>query len=284
MNPILIVLPILTILMFDLGLTLTLNDFRTFIKRPAPVIAGLAGQLLLLPLIAFTLCLLFRPDPVIFIGIMLIACSPGGSSSNIFSRIAGGDVALSVSLTAFSSIITVFSIPLLIRLSTEYAGFTPEVSLDIPTGKLLMQNIVLMLLPILAGIAIRQWKPLWAAKTDRILSKAAFPSLMLLAAIFFIQHHQVIVRNIGQTGLMLLALILLAMMAGDLLARSLRLNVRERRTILIEVGMQNAAQSIALASSPFAFGNADMAVPAIVYALIMNIVLLSYIAICRKHK
>lgn len=283
MNPVLIVLPILTVLMFDLGLTLAPGDFKAFVRRPAPVIAGLAGQLVILPLIAFVLCLIFRPDPVIFIGIMLIACSPGGSSSNIFSKIAGGDVALSVSLTAMTSIITVFTIPFIISLSIRSAGFSTDASMDIPAGRLLMQNIVLMLLPIILGIGLRKWKPAAAMKIDRVLSKAAFPCLMLLAAIFFLQHYRVILDNIGRTGLMLLLLILAAMLAGGLLSRAMKLGTRERRTIMIEVGMQNAAQSIALASSPFVFGNDAMAVPAIIYALLMNIVLLVYVAFCKRR-
>lgn len=283
MNPVLIVLPILTVLMFDLGLTLSPGDFKAFARRPAPVIAGLAGQLVVLPLIAFALCLIFRPDPVIFTGIMLIACSPGGSSSNIFSKIAGGDVALSVSLTAMTSIITVFTIPFVMDFSIRFAGFSTDAPMDIPASRLLMQNIVLMLLPIILGIALRKWKPAAAIRIDRVLSKAAFPCLMLLAAIFFIQHYRVILDNIGRTGLMLLLLILAAMLAGGLLSRAMKLDTRERRTIMIEVGMQNAAQSIALASSPFVFGNDAMAIPAIIYALLMNIVLLAYVAFCKRR-
>ena len=100
MNAIWIVLPILTLLMFELGLTLQTEDFKLFRKRPRPIIAGLAGQIILLPMLAFALGHVFQLEPLFFIGIILIACSPGGSSSNIFSMIAKGDVALSVSLTA----------------------------------------------------------------------------------------------------------------------------------------------------------------------------------------
>lgn len=280
MNPVWIVLPILTVLMFDLGLTLVPGDFKAFFKRPAPVLAGIAGQLFILPLLAFLLCLLFRPDPIIFTGIMLIACSPGGSSSNIFSKIAGGDVALSVSLTAVSSIITVFTIPFIVTFSMEYAGFETDGPMDIPASRLLVQNIVLMLLPIFMGTLVRKYSRNVAEKIDKVLSRAAFPSLMLLAAIFFIQHSRVIIDNIGRTGLILLVLILSAMVAGLLLSSIMKLNFREKRTVLIEVGMQNAAQAIALASSPFVFKNDGMAVPAIIYALIMNVVLLVYVWIC----
>ena len=106
MNTVWIVLPILTLLMFELGLTISLDDFKAFRTRPKPVIAGIVGQILFLPLIAFIICLIFEVEPVFFMGIMIIACSPGGSSSNVFSMLAKGDVALSVSLTALSSIIT----------------------------------------------------------------------------------------------------------------------------------------------------------------------------------
>lgn len=280
MNPVWIVLPILTILMLDLGLTLAPGDFKTFFKRPAPVLAGLAGQLFILPLLAFLLCLLFRPDSVIFIGIMLIACSPGGSSSNIFSKIAGGDVALSVSLTAISSIITVFTIPFIVMFSIKYAGFATDGPADMPVAHLLMQNMVLVLFPIFLGLLLRKYHRHVAEKIDKVLSKAAFPSLILLAAIFFIQHNRIIIGNIGRTGLILLVLMLSAMLAGLLLSRIMKLNFREKRTVLIEVGMQNAAQAIAMASSPFVFNNDGMAVPAIVYALIMNVVLLIYVWIC----
>ena len=101
MNAVWIVLPILTLLMFELGLTLEIKDFKLFRQRPYPIIAGLIGQIILLPVLAFALGYLFHLEPLFFIGLVLIACSPGGSSSNIFSMIAKGDVALSVSLTAF---------------------------------------------------------------------------------------------------------------------------------------------------------------------------------------
>ena len=125
MNTVWIVLPILTLLMFELGLTISLDDFKAFRTRPKPVIAGIVGQILFLPLIAFIICLIFEVEPVFFMGIMIIACSPGGSSSNVFSMLAKGDVALSVSLTALSSIITLFTIPVILDFSAAYIGNFP---------------------------------------------------------------------------------------------------------------------------------------------------------------
>lgn len=199
MNAIWIVLPILTLLMFELGLTLQTEDFKLFRKRPRPIIAGLAGQIILLPILAFALGHVFHLEPLFFIGIILIACSPGGSSSNIFSMIAKGDVALSVSLTACSSIITLFTIPVIMEFATHFVDSNLDIDIHLPVGSLIMQNLVLMLLPIVAGILTRRYRPQMAERLHKILSKTAFPALILLATIFFIQHcyHH---RPIRQTG------------------------------------------------------------------------------------
>ena len=159
MNAIWIVLPILTLLMFELGLTLQTEDFKLFRKRPRPIIAGLAGQIILLPILAFALGHVFHLEPLFFIGIILIACSPGGSSSNIFSMIAKGDVALSVSLTACSSIITLFTIPVIMEFATHFVDSNLDIDIHLPVGSLIMQNLVLMLLPIVAGILTRRYRP-----------------------------------------------------------------------------------------------------------------------------
>lgn len=284
MNAVWIVLPILTILMFELGLTLEPKDFRLLKERPRPVIAGMTGQLILLPAIAFALGILFKLEPVYFIGIMLIACSPGGSSSNIFSMLAKGDVALSVSLTAISSILTLFTIPLIMQWTTDFVDSTSQMAVKLPVANLIIQNLLLMLLPIAAGIATRHFAPAAAGKIDKVLSKTAFPALILLASIFFIQHHSTITSQFGKLGACITALILLAMSGGYAISKILKLNVKEQRTIIIETGMQNAAQSIALASSPFIFNNDIIAIPAIIYALMMNIILLTYVYFSKRSK
>lgn len=281
MNAVWIVLPILTLLMFELGLTLRPEDFSLLKKRPKSVIAGLTGQLVFLPLIALLLGKLFGLEAVFFIGLMLIACSPGGSSSNVFSMLAGGDVALSVSLTACSSILTLFTIPFIMRSVVALAG---GISADIhlPVGSLVMQNIVLVLVPVLLGIAVRKRCGQTAEAIHKVLSKIAFPSLMLLAGIFFLQHRQTIVNEFGELGACVTVLIVLSMAGGAALSSLFGLTRKERKTLVIEVGMQNAAQAIAVASSPFVFNNDLIAVPAIVYALMMNIVLLIYVAVIRR--
>ena len=282
MNTIWIVLPILTLLMFDLGLSLRFEDFGKVFRHPWPIVVALFGQLVLLPAIALGLAYLFRLPPVFFIGLVLIACCPGGSSSNVFSKLAKGDVALSVTLTAISSVVTLFTIPFIMSWATRLVG--DSVGISLPVGNLIKQNLVLMLLPVLLGIGLHYAWPRAAEKTDKVLSKLAFPLLLVLITVFYIQHHRTILDNIGVLGACVTALILLAIGCSSLLSRLVRNDAQQRRTVIIEVGMQNAAQAIAIASSPLIFANEVMAIPAILYSLMMNIVLLTYVGLVRRRK
>ena len=282
MNTIWIVLPILTLLMFDLGLALRFEDFGSVFRRPWPIVVALVGQLVFLPAIALGLAYLLKLPPVFFIGLVLIACCPGGSSSNVFSKLAGCDVALSVTLTAISSIITLFTIPVIMGWATRLVG--ESVGITLPIGNLIKQNLVLMLLPVLLGIGLHYAWPKTAEKVDKVLTKLAFPLLLVLITVFYIQHRHTILDNIGILGLCVTALILLAIGLSSLLSHLVRNNARQRRTVVIEVGMQNAAQAISIASSPFIFANEEMAIPAILYSLMMNIVLLIYVGIVRKKQ
>lgn len=276
-----IVLPILTLLMFDLGLTLKFEDFGKVFRSPCPIVIALLGQLVLLPLIALGLAWAFKLTPVFFIGLVLIACCPGGSSSNVFSKLAGGDVALSVTLTALSSVITLFTIPVIMSLATTMVG--QSVGITLPVGNLIKQNLLLMLVPVLLGIGMHYAWPNAAEKTDKVLGKLAFPLLLVLITVFYIQHHKTIIDNLGILGVCVTALILVAIGCSSLLSRLVKTGDKQRRTVVIEVGMQNAAQAIAIASSPFIFANEEMAIPAILYSLMMNIVLLIYVGILRKR-
>ena len=282
MNTIWIVLPILTLLMFDLGLALRFEDFGSVFRHPQPIVVALVGQLVFLPAIALALAYLLKLPPVFFLGLVLIACCPGGSSSNVFSKLAGGDVALSVTLTAISSIITLFTIPVIMGLATRLVG--ESVGITLPVGNLIRQNLLLMLLPVLLGIGLHYAWPKGAEKLDKVLTRMAFPLLLVLITVFYIQHRHTILDNIGILGLCVTALILLAIGLSSLLSRLVRNNARQRRTVVIEVGMQNAAQAISIASSPFIFANEEMAIPAILYSLMMNIVLLIYVGLVRKKK
>ena len=281
-NMIWIVMPILIVLMFLLGTDLNKKSFTDVARNPRAVLIGMIGQLILLPLIAFALAYFLKLPPVYFMGIVLIACCPGGSSSNVFSMLAKGDVALSVTLTAISSIVTMFTIPFIMEFVSNFVSEQSGIEVQLPFGRLIVQNIVLLFVPLILGIMFRHYFPQAAASTNKVLSKLAFPALMLLAFIFFLQHTQAIIDNFTILGMTIAILILAAMLCSSLLSRITKSNTAVRRTIVIEVGMQNAAQAIAIATSPFIFNNNEMAIPAIIYALMMNIILLIYVAIIRR--
>ena len=284
MNTIWIVMPILIVLMFLLGTELDKEAFINVARHPKAVLLGMVGQIILLPLIAFTLAWTLNLPPVYFMGLVLIACCPGGSSSNIFSMLAKGDTALSVTLTAVSSIITLFTLPIIMEFTSYYVSHNAGTTIELPIGKLLMQNIVLFFIPLLAGMLLRYKSPAWAAKVSRALNKIAFPALMLLAFLFFLQYTQEIMDNFRLIGFTCGMLIIISMLCSSLLSRIGNLTNAVRHTIVIEVGMQNAAQAIAIATSPFIFNSGEMAIPAIIYALLMNVLLLLYITRLKYSK
>lgn len=284
MNTIWIVMPILIVLMFLLGIDLDRTAFAGVRRQPKAVLLGMLGQLVLLPIIAFGVAWALNLPPVYFIGLVLVACCPGGSSSNVFSMLAKGDVALSVTLTALSSIITLFTLPVIMEFVTRFVSEMSKVQITLPVGKLLVQNIVLLFVPLIAGSLFRHFLPAVAARVGRVLGKAAFPALMSLALVFFLQYSNEIVDNFAMLGLSAALLILLAMACSSALSRLGGFGSAVRRTIVIEVGMQNAAQAIAIASSPFIFNSGEMALPAIIYALLMNMILLTYVYCIRKKQ
>lgn len=277
-------MPILIVLMFLLGTELNRKAFVNIIRNPKAVIIGMTGQIILLPAIAFTIAWLLDMPPVYFMGLVLVACCPGGSSSNVFSMLARGDVALSITLTATSSIITMFTLPLIMGLTSQFVSQSAGIDIELPIGKLLMQNIVLLFVPLLAGWLFSHLKPQLAARVNKTLGEIAFPALMALALLFFVQYTQEIIDNFRLTGIACALLITASMLCSSLLSRSGRLNDGQRRTIVIEVGMQNAAQAIAIATSPFIFDSGEMAIPAIIYALLMNVILLLYVMKIKQTK
>ena len=146
---------------------------------------------------------------------------------------------------------------------------------------LLMQNIVLMVVPISIGFILNLFRPVAAEKIHKVLKRIAMPALVVLVTIFFFQHKQTIIAEFGSLGLTMSALILATTGCGALMAWLFRLTQKERRTLVIEIGMQNAAQAITIACSPLIFNNEIIAIPAIIYALMMNLILLAYVGLTK---
>lgn len=277
-------MPVLIVLMFLLGIDINKKAFTDVARNPKAVLLGLVGQLVILPILAFSIAWILKLPPVYFMGLVLVACCPGGSSSNVFSMLAKGDVALSVTLTAISSIITLFTLPVIMEFVTRAVSDLSGVKIELPVGKLLVQNIILLLVPLAAGSLFRNLFPEAAVRVRKILGKMAFPALMFLAAVFFLQYKKEIADNFASLGLSAAMLIICAMACSSFMSRIGKFNDAVRRTIVIEVGMQNAAQAITIASSPFIFNSGEMALPAICYALLMNVILLAYVYLIRRKQ
>ena len=284
MNSILIVLPILTILMFELGLECNTQQFGTIIRNPKSLFVGLLGQIVLMPVIAILLGIAFNLSPLFFIGLVLIATSPGGSSSNVFSMLAKGNISLSVTLTALSSIITLFTLPLIMHFVIEGIDSNVDSAINLPVGNLIIQNIVLVFVPFLLGVVFRRNYSALSSRVAAFLRKISFPALILLATIFFIQNWSTVKSEIPALGGVVAIFIVCAMICAGVLSRVCKVNVSDRRTIVIEVAMQNAAQAIAVATSPLILNNSIIATPAIIYAMCMNVILLSYLVVLKFKK
>ena len=275
-------MPILIVLMFLLGIDLNKKAFLDVVKNPKAVVLGLIGQIVLLPMLAFAVSWVLDLPAVYFMGLVLVACCPGGSSSNVFSMLAKGDVALSVTLTALSSVITLFTLPIIMEFVASAVSNMLGMQIHLPIGKLLAQNLLLLFVPMLLGSLFKHYFSVAAEKVKKVLSKVAFPALMVLALVFFYQYKSEIIENFAVLGLSAAGLILVAMLCSSGISRIGKFNDAVRRTIVIEVGMQNAAQAIAIASSPFIFNSGEMALPAIIYALLMNVILLTYVYFIRQ--
>ncbi len=280
MSILLLIIPILMLLMFSLGLDLRPADFLRVFRWPRAALIGLAAQMLGLPLAAFLVASLLGLPPVLAVGLILLAACPGGPSSNAFTMLARGDVALSVSLTAITSVITIFTIPVVVNLAMDH-WMASGAGLRLALGPVLGQNAVTILLPIAMGMLVRARREALAARLGAMLRKAALPLLLVMIGIFMIQQSEVLREGISTVSLATLLLISTTMALGALLGWIGRLREMARRAILIEVGMQNAAQAMAIAASPFLLADGAYAVPAVVYAVTMNAVLLGYLGLLR---
>lgn len=262
----LIVAIALMCIMFGMGLSLTTDDFRRIVREPKAVIVGLTNQLLLVPLIGFVLVSLLQPGPAVAIGIMILVACPGGATSNLISHLAKGDTALSVTLTAVASLVTIISIPLIIQFAlAEYQGDDRVVKLDVlqTIGQLLM----IVVLPVAAGMLVRAKATAFALKMDRPVRIASGLLLALITIALIVKERSNIIPYLQQAGLPTVLLCLTTMMLGFFSARFFRLKVRQAISISIESGIQNSALAITIATvmlNDTAFG-----IPAAIYTLIM---------------
>lgn len=256
----------LFIIMFGMGLTLTVNDFKRVAKSPKAVTVGLINQIILLPLIGFVLAFAFKADTTLAVGLIIIAACPGGATSNLITHLAKGDTALSVSLTAISSIITIFTIPLLVALALKtFMGVDESVSINVP--RIFAQLLVIIVIPVSLGMWVRAKRESFANRMERPVKIASALVLALVIVGLIVKEQENIFSYFQQAGLMALSLNLSTMLLGFLTAVLLRLNRAQTLTISIETGIQNGTMAIGVAT--LALQNSAMAIPAAIYSLIM---------------
>lgn len=262
-----VVIPIcLFLIMMGMGLTLVTNDFKRVLKYPKAVGIGLTNQLLLLPAIGFVLANILPLEPEYAVGVMLLAVCPGGTTSNLFTFLAKGDVALSVTMTAIASVITVFSIPVVLSFSLiHFMGAGSEFQL--PVLKTMITLIVLTIVPISIGMLIKRFAPRVADRSQLYVSR--FGVLFLAFLVVFLSYVQrdILVEAFIATGPVSLLLNLSTMALGYYTSKWFGLNLAQRTSVTLEVGLQNSTLSIFMALTLLA--NYKMSLTPAIYTLIM---------------
>jgi len=275
-----LILPLaLAFIMFALGLGLTGADFLRVIKQPRDFFLGVFSQIILLPIIAFILVKLWPISPELAIGVMIIAAAPGGVTSNILTSFARGDVALSISLTAIISLLSVITVPFIILTSItliENSGLDPNISLI----GMAINMFLIVTVPVIIGMTFRKFASNVAIKFEPIAKKisAVLFIIVLLGAILAEKDN--IVSYFAQAGLITLALNLLMMVAAYYIAQLLASGVQQKKCITIECGLQNGTLAIFVATS--IFGGGIYVIPAATYSLIMFATSLIFIYLVRR--
>lgn len=261
-------LPIaLGIIMLGLGLSLTLADFARVVKFPKPVLIGLSCQLLLLPVVCFFLAKAFGLAPALAVGLMLLAASPGGTTANLYSHLAHGDVALNITLTAVNSVIAVLTMPLIVNLSLAYF-MEGDQALPLQFTKV-VQVFVIVLGPVAIGIWIRSRFPGFAARMEKPVKIISALFLLIIIILAVVKDWQTFVDYAPLVGGAALAFNLISLAVGYWVPRLFKLSLRQSVAIGMEIGIHNGTLAIALALSPMLLNNATMSIPAAIYSIIM---------------
>ena len=272
-----VVLPIaLAFIMFSLGLGLSISDFARILIKPKEFFVGFISQLIILPLIALILVFIWPLSPEIAIGVMILAAAPGGATSNILTSFARGDVALSISLTAVISILSVITIPLILGISLSLLG-TNLASEGISLMDIALKMFLIVTVPVLIGMLLKNILSSFENISKKISTVLFF--LVLLGAV--LAERENVVSYFAQAGLITLVLNILMMLIAYYLSKSLISNISQQRAITFECGLQNGTLAIVVANV-FFDGGAYL-IPAATYSLIMYATALPYIYYLRRN-
>ena len=263
-----IFLPIsLAIIMFGMGLTLVVADFGRLFTYPKAVIVGLCNQLIFLPLIGFSIILLFDLSSSMAIGIMILALCPGGPTSNLITQVARGNIGLSVTLTALASLITVFTIPIILSKAITYFTGETGVVIELPIVQTMLQILVITVIPVSIGMVIRKKNEGFALRMERPMRTASTVLFVIIFLLVMIANKDLIVEAMKEVGLATLLLNLSTMALGYITARAFRIKGKSQISITIESGIQNGTLAFVIATT--ILNNVEMGLPTGAYSIWM---------------
>ena len=263
---------LLFLIMFGMGMTLIVEDFKRITKSPIEVLIGLASQIIVLPIIAFLISILLGLSPTQSVGLILLACCPGGATSNLFSHLAKADTALSITLTAFSSIITVFTVPFIINASLFFF-FETGSEFSLPVLRTIVNIFKLTALPTVLGMFLKNKFPEFCKRSEPVIKwfSIIFIIIALAAMLKLVSEKEPILVALKAVGFAVILLNIISMISGYQFGKMFKMDEKRKITIGIETGIQNGVLGITIATAPNLLDNALFAIPSGVYGLVMCI-------------
>ena len=269
----------LAIIMLCLGSSLTLSDFSRVIKKPKDFFIGFVCQLFILPIVAYLLIIILKVSTELALGVMLIAAAPGGVTSNVLTKFADGDVALSVSLTAFMSLLTIISVPFIIFTAIDIFEIT-YVAKEISMIGISLKMFFVVTVPVIIGMIIRYLTGDLIIRNLKIIQRISITLFLVVFAAIYIEEWNNIVSFLVRAGTIALILNVVMMVIGFYVAKFLASGEAQQKAISLECGLQNGTLAVFVGTQ--LFDNVDYMVPTAAYALIMMTTSLIFVFILRK--
>ena len=257
----------LAIIMLGMGMTLIITDFTRIIKYPRAILIGLTNQLIFLPIIGFSLAIAFNLNPTMAVGLMILASCPGGPTSNLITQVCKGNIALSVTLTAIASIVSILTIPFILSYALEYFGSNTDVTIKLPIIDTILQIMVITVIPISIGMLIRKHKTNFAKRMEKPMRTASTIIFILVFIAVLAANADKLLAGMKEAGFVTLALNIATMGLGYLTARLFKLNLKNTISVTIESGIQNGTLALVIATS--ILNNVEMGIPIGAYAIWM---------------
>ena len=269
----------LALIMLGLGLGLSTRDFLRVINNPKDFTVGIICQLILLPIVAYILLLILRLPVELALGLMIIAAAPGGVTSNVLTKFANGDVALSISLTAIGSLISILSVPFIVFSSAKLLGVT-DLSTDITMTGIALKMALVVTVPVILGMIIRRFAENFISSNINIVNRITGILFIVVFAAIWIEERENIISYLGQAGLAVLILNVVMMTLAFYIAKGFATGIPQRKCISLECGLQNGTLAVFVATQ--IFNDVAYMVPTAAYALIMYITGFIFIYILKN--